>query len=238
MRSQLRSGTPTAHERNALPLLPSGPGGIRRDSLRGAQPSTPSRAAHSTRTALEREFNPAVADCGLQGTATSPSSTIKSYDKSHGLTPRAWSAGALRRRRQLQNLMAEGVGFEPTVQLPVHGISSAAPSATRPPLRTCIHSVLRKKLAEGRGFEPPRDLRPYPISSRTPSTGLGHPSAPFTIFSFERTRSGAPRTPRFARRLRPPPGDSAARRPAAGTTSAPRPLSDPPRRRRRAPRAH
>src|SRR5216117_3542164 len=31
--------------------------------------------------------------------------------------------------------MAEGVGFEPTVQLPVHGISSAAPSATRPPLR-------------------------------------------------------------------------------------------------------
>src|SRR4030095_8581487 len=30
--------------------------------------------------------------------------------------------------------MAEGVGFEPTVQLTVHGISSAAPSATRPPL--------------------------------------------------------------------------------------------------------
>src|SRR5712692_11213084 len=34
--------------------------------------------------------------------------------------------------------MAEGVGFEPTVQLPVHGISSAAPSATRPPLRVRI----------------------------------------------------------------------------------------------------
>src|SRR5258705_8141034 len=30
--------------------------------------------------------------------------------------------------------MAEGVGFEPTVELPLHGISSAAPSATRPPL--------------------------------------------------------------------------------------------------------
>src|SRR5712692_2510231 len=75
MRSQLRSGTPTAHERNALPLHPSGSGGIRRGSLRGAQPSTPSHEAHSTRTALEREFNPAVADCGLQGTATSPSST-------------------------------------------------------------------------------------------------------------------------------------------------------------------
>jgi hypothetical protein len=77
MRSRLRSGTPAAHERNVLPLHPSGPGGIRRDSLRGAQPSTPSREAHSTRTALEREFNPAVADCGLQGTATSPSSTAK-----------------------------------------------------------------------------------------------------------------------------------------------------------------
>jgi hypothetical protein len=45
--------------------------------LRGAQPSTPSRTAHSTRSALEREFNPAIADCGLQGTATSPSSTAK-----------------------------------------------------------------------------------------------------------------------------------------------------------------
>ena len=46
--------------------------------MRGAQPSTPSHEAHSTRTALEREFNPAVADCGLQGTATSPSSTANS----------------------------------------------------------------------------------------------------------------------------------------------------------------
>ena len=92
--------------------------------------------------------------------------------------------------------MAEGVGFEPTVELPLHGISSAAPSATRPPLPTYTAYPLidcptlgrwspakaprgeKAKLAEGRGFEPPRDLRPYPISSRTPSTGLGHPSAP------------------------------------------------------------
>src|SRR5258708_38814437 len=75
--------------------------------------------------------------------------------------------------------MAEGVGFEPTVQLPVHGISSAAPSATRPPLRASPALLPEgANLAEGRGFEPPRDLRPYPISSRTPSTGLGHPSGP------------------------------------------------------------
>ena len=73
--------------------------------------------------------------------------------------------------------MAEGVGFEPTAQgLPMHGISSAAPSAARSPLLDQGPRV--ENLAEGRGFEPPRDLLgPYPISSRTPSTGLGHPSA-------------------------------------------------------------
>src|SRR5437667_640868 len=76
--SLLQSGTPTAHGRGALPLLPSGPGGVRRFSLRGAQPSTPPHEAHSTRLALGREFNPAGADCGLQGTATSPSSTTTS----------------------------------------------------------------------------------------------------------------------------------------------------------------
>src|SRR3972149_9455876 len=77
-RSRLRSGTPTAPEKVALPLLPSGPGGGRRFSLRGAQPSTPPHEAHSTQTALAREFDPAEADCGLQGTANSPSSTATS----------------------------------------------------------------------------------------------------------------------------------------------------------------
>src|SRR5712691_7934085 len=190
MRSQLRSGTPTAHERNALPLLPSGPGGIRRDSLRGAQPSSPSRAAHSTRTALEREFNPAIADCGLQGTATSPSSTANSRRlpiRGHLLrwrprqqvqrtesTPHLLPSGAasqLTPSRQpacsavpqdlddtigesislisCQQKMAEGVGFEPTVELPLHGISSAAPSATRPPLHACRNHSARVKIGGG-----------------------------------------------------------------------------------------
>ena len=58
-------------------MLPSGPGGVRRIPLRGAQPSTPSCTVHSTRATLKRGFNPAIADCGLQGTATSPSSTAK-----------------------------------------------------------------------------------------------------------------------------------------------------------------
>jgi hypothetical protein len=114
-------------------LLPSGPGGVRHFPSRGAQPSTPSHTAHSTRAPLKGEFNPAVADCGLQGTATSPSSTAKSK-------------------------MAEGVGFEPTVQLPVHGISSAAPSATRPPLHTIPATTtlleIRRKWRRGEDLNP------------------------------------------------------------------------------------
>src|SRR4029453_8174767 len=77
VRNLLRSGTPTALGRGVLPLLPSGPGGVRNFPSRGAQPSTPSRTTHSTRAALKGEFDPAVADCGLQGTATSPSSTAQ-----------------------------------------------------------------------------------------------------------------------------------------------------------------
>jgi hypothetical protein len=71
-------------------LLPSGPGGVRRFSLRGAQPSTPSHEAHSTRAALGREFDPAEADCGLQGTANSPSSTatLKTWRRGWDLNPR------------------------------------------------------------------------------------------------------------------------------------------------------
>src|SRR4030095_12639181 len=74
VRNLLRSGTPTALGRDALPLLPSGPGGGRPFPSPCGPPSTPSRTTHSTRAALKGEFNPAVADCGLQGTATSPAS--------------------------------------------------------------------------------------------------------------------------------------------------------------------
>jgi hypothetical protein len=132
-------------------LLPSGPGGVRRFSLRGAQPSTPSHEAHSTRPALERGFDPAEADCGLQGTANSPSSTA---------TPRS------------SNEWRRGWDLNPRHR--------GSPRARHFQCRTFGRSVTppEKELAEGRGFEPPRDLLgPYPISSRTPSTGLGHPSA-------------------------------------------------------------
>src|SRR5438128_520474 len=154
-KSLLQSGTPTAHERAALPLLPSGPGGIRRFPLRGAQPSTPPHEAHSTPTALEREFNPAEADCGLQGTANSPSSTV---------TSQLWRRG--------RDLNPRHRGY-PCTAFPVpHLRPLGHPSSEARSARS------QRRLAEGRGFEPPRDLLgPYPISSRTPSTGLGHPSA-------------------------------------------------------------
>ena len=77
-------------------MLPSGPGGVRRFSLRGAQPSTPSHTAHSTRAALEREFNPAEADCGLQGTASSPSSTATASTTSGGEAAAVGRAGVRR----------------------------------------------------------------------------------------------------------------------------------------------
>src|SRR5262245_5121382 len=44
---QLRPGDPTAHESVYVPLLPSGPGGVGRFPLRGAQPSTPLHPAQS-----------------------------------------------------------------------------------------------------------------------------------------------------------------------------------------------
>ena len=69
--------------------------------------------------------------------------------------------------------MAERVGFEPTIELPLYSISNAAPSTTRPSLRFRLrqsNNILRfqekikanpekksKKMAERGGFEP--DIR-------------------------------------------------------------------------------
>src|SRR3990172_7243642 len=179
-RNLLRSGTPTAHERVALPLLPSGPGGVRRFSLRGAQPSTPPREAHSTRRSLERGFNPAVADCGLQGTATSPSSTATLYVPNGGEGGiRTHGTGVTRARHFQCRTFGRSVTSPHRFRLPglrPAPLSSGSSGRGRRPPRPPAPPPA--SLAEGRGFEPPRDLLgPYPISSRTPSTGLGHPSA-------------------------------------------------------------
>jgi hypothetical protein len=73
--SWLRLGIPAAHKKIYLPLLPSGPDGVHRLLLRGTQPSTLLDPAGFTKIGLGLEFNSAIADCRLQGTATSPSST-------------------------------------------------------------------------------------------------------------------------------------------------------------------
>ena len=177
-------------------MLPSGSGGVRRFPLRGAQPSTPPREAHSTRSALEREFNPAEADCGLQGTANSPSSTVKRKTTGGGAGIRTRGTGVTRARH---------------FQCRTFGRSVTPPQC----LAHRDFAIVWKILAEGRGFEPPRDLLgPYPISSRTPSTGLGHPSALFAERLYHVTR--------HATMLRPErrPGSNAARRKSAAVVPA------------------
>ena len=64
--SRLGSGDPAAPENDYLPLLPSGPDGVRRFSPRRTQSSTPLSRRSPTMPDLEREFNPAVADCGYR----------------------------------------------------------------------------------------------------------------------------------------------------------------------------
>ncbi len=76
-RGLLQSGTPTAPGSVALPLLPSGPGGVRRFPLRGAQPSTPPRAAQFNARGPREGVQPRCSGLRVQGTATSPSSTAK-----------------------------------------------------------------------------------------------------------------------------------------------------------------
>jgi hypothetical protein len=76
-RRQLLPGDPAAHGPDRLPLLPSGPDGVWQGSV--AQDLTINAAfpkEHIQRwKTSDVEFDPAIADCGLQGTATSPSST-------------------------------------------------------------------------------------------------------------------------------------------------------------------
>lgn len=77
LHNQLRPGTPAAHGKSSLVLLPSGPDTVRKFSLRRTQSSTSfTQTCPHTEKASGREFDPANADCGLQGTASSPSSAV------------------------------------------------------------------------------------------------------------------------------------------------------------------
>ena len=64
---QLQPGLSAAPETNYLPLLPSGPDGVRSVSPRRARLSTLTYREQSPRDLnLEREFDPAIADCGCR----------------------------------------------------------------------------------------------------------------------------------------------------------------------------
>ena len=60
-----------------LLLLPSGPDKVHKFTLRGTQPSTPLTCGRPHKTNPLSGIDPAIADCRLQDTATSPSSTVK-----------------------------------------------------------------------------------------------------------------------------------------------------------------
>ena len=85
-------------------------------------------------------FNPAVADCGLQGTAISPSSTAKLQTSNL-------------KRVSKDTDMAEGVGFEPTRRLRVYTLSRRAPSAARTSLHVHMNLALLYQLLWRRGWD-------------------------------------------------------------------------------------
>lgn len=73
---QLKTGMPAAHAKICLLLLPSGPDRVHNIALHRTHLSTLPRRFHTGRAfMLGLEFSPAIADCGLQGTAGSPPST-------------------------------------------------------------------------------------------------------------------------------------------------------------------
>src|SRR4030065_604836 len=81
--SQLQLGLPAAPEAYYLPLLPSGPDGVRSASPRRAGSSTPLSRAVPTAPAPRAGVQPRYSGLRVQGTASAPSSTTAGY----GITP-------------------------------------------------------------------------------------------------------------------------------------------------------
>ena len=72
-------GWSAAHKNFRLLLLPSGPDKVHKFALRRTQPSTPLTWGRLHKANPRTSINPAIADCRLQGTATSPSSMTIVY---------------------------------------------------------------------------------------------------------------------------------------------------------------
>src|SRR3990172_9585440 len=77
--SRLRLGLPAAPEAYYLPLLPSGPDGVRSASPRRAGSSTPLARTVPTAPGPRAGIQPRYSGLRVQGTASSPSSTTSGY---------------------------------------------------------------------------------------------------------------------------------------------------------------
>ena len=120
--------------------------------------------------------------------------------------------------------MAEGKGFEPSIQFPVYWFSKPAPSATRPPLRTGPGAARISRGRPGKtagmyGLGPPSStaLKPPESDKNHPTAALPHPFATDiigeVIFSRRRTRLPKPPPPPAAAAPAP---DSATEAPLRG----------------------
>ncbi len=148
--SWLGLGTPAAHGGSRLPLLPSGPDGVHASPLRGTQSSTLlTRGQAPLALNLGKEFDPALAGCGYRAPLPPRLARPKFLRRGWDSNPRddsspTRSPGVLLKPDSDTSprflllyctatldgrIMAERVGFEPTVPLRELGISSAAPSA-------------------------------------------------------------------------------------------------------------
>ena len=98
-KGQIKPGDSTAHRRNCLPLLPSGPGGVQQPPVAWVPVLNFAPCAQSpTRQSPQKGIRPRVSGFRVKGTASSPSSTTKLFIET------VWR-------------MAEREGFEPSRRL-------------------------------------------------------------------------------------------------------------------------
>ena len=169
----LRSGSPAAPGVICLRLLPSGPDRVHNTPLHRTQPSTLFAEERSNLTKPQHwEFSPAAADCGLQGTATSPPSTIitsllTGFSKAplEGQKPFYTTTGT---PHPSEHMNGEG-------GIRTHGTLLAPTRSPGAPNRPLSHlsknfSSGQGGMAEREGFEPPVPARAQLISNQPPST--------------------------------------------------------------------